>query len=68
MNVHEHEKNHSPIDAVDVRVRGYVELYFSTQKNMLNSNVMLILRPVKKIDVLFGTPHMRCLVTVHLMI
>ena len=41
---------------------------FRLKKNMLNSNVMLILRPVKKIDVLFGTPHMRCLVTVHLMI
>jgi hypothetical protein len=35
MKSHEHEKNHSPIDALDVGVQGYVDLYFSTQKDTL---------------------------------
>jgi len=35
MKAHEHEKNDSPIDAVDVWVQGYVELYFVTQKDKL---------------------------------
>jgi hypothetical protein len=35
MKSHEHEKNQSPIDALDVWVQGYVDLYFFTQKDIL---------------------------------
>jgi len=35
MKAHEHEKNHSLIDAVDVWVQGYVDLYISIQNDIL---------------------------------
>lgn len=35
MKAHEHEKNYSPIDALDVWEQAYVDLYFLTQKDIL---------------------------------
>jgi hypothetical protein len=35
MKAHEHEKNHSLIDVVDVWVQGYVDLYILIQNDIL---------------------------------